>query len=100
MTAITTDCTFTKVYDSLGFCKYYILVIEAPATADATNTIVFAAATYGTLVGGTGFDVTNGAIEALSIALSGGNYTITVGTGDDAARGYVLTMLRPDNDEK
>lgn len=100
MTAITTDCTFTKVYESIGFCKYYTLVIVTPATADATNTIVFSSTIYGTVVGGTGFDITAGAIEALGIALSGTNYTITVGTGDDAARGYVLTMLRPDNDEK
>ena len=100
MTAITTSCTFDLVYDSIGFSKYYTLIIQTPATADATNTIVFSLLKYGTVVGGTGFDVTNGAIEALGIALSGYNWTITVGTGDNAIRSYVLTMLRPDNDEK
>jgi hypothetical protein len=79
---------------SLGFSSNYILVIETPATADATNTILFSLAEYGTVVGGTGFDVTTGSIEALGIALSGDTYTITVGTGDDAARAYVLTMMK------
>jgi hypothetical protein len=94
MTAITTDCTFVKVSDSLGFSKYYTLVIEAPATADATNTIVFLKSVYGTVVGGTGFDITGGKIEALGIALSSDTYTITLGTGDNLARGYVLMMKK------
>jgi hypothetical protein len=100
MTAITTTCTFDKVYDAVGFSKYYTLIIQTPATADATNTIVFSLLKYGTVVGGTAFDVTGGVVETLGIALSGDNWTITVGTGDNLIRAYVLTMLRPDADEK
>ena len=99
MTAITTTCTFDKVYSAIGFSKYYTLIIRTPATANATNTIVFSLLGYGTVVGGTGFDVTGGVSEALGIALSGDNYTITLGTGDNLIRAYVLTMIRPDNDE-
>jgi len=99
MTAITTSCTYDKVYDSVGFSKYYTLIIRTPATADATNTIVFSLLKYGTVVGGTAFDVTGGVVEDLGIALSGDSWTITVGTGDNLIRSYVLTMLRPDNNE-
>lgn len=94
MTAITTTCTFDKVTDSLGFSKYYTLIITTPATADATNTITFLKSVYGTVVGGTGFDVDGGKIEALGIALSSDTYTITLGTGDNLTRAYVLTMAR------
>ena len=99
MTAITTACTFDKVYSAIGFSKYYTLIIRTPATADSTNTIVFSLLGYGTVVGGTAFDVTGGVDETFAIALSGDNYTITVGTGDNLTRAYVLTMIRPDNDE-
>lgn len=94
MTAITTTCTFERTVPALGFSKYYTLIITTPATADATNTILFLKSVYGTVVGGTAMDVDGGVIEALGIALSSDTYTITVGTGDNLTRCYVLTVLR------
>lgn len=92
MGAITTSCTFTKVIPAVGFHKYYTLVIEAPATADANDTITLLKSVWGTVVGGHAVEETSGISEALSIALSTDTYTITVGTGTNKARGYVLTM--------
>jgi hypothetical protein len=91
---VTTSCTFTKVVPALGLAKYYTLVIEAPATVDANDTIVFLKSVWGTVVGGHAVEVTSGASEALVIALSTDTYTITIGTGTDKARGYVLTMKK------
>jgi hypothetical protein len=90
---ITSTCTFTKVVPAVGFAKYYTLVIETPATADANDTIVFYKSVWGTVVGGSAVNETTGVAEALSIALSTDTYTITLGTGTDKARGYTLTMM-------
>ena len=67
-------------------------MIEAPATADASDTIVFLKSVYGTVVGGSAIEATSGIPETLGIALSTDTYTITVGNGTNKARGYVLTM--------
>ena len=87
---LTTTCTFKRMVPSLGFGKYKQLVIETPATANATDTITFLKSVWGTVVGGTAFDATTGLIEALSIALVTDTYTITVGTGDAEKRVYVF----------
>ena len=91
---ITTNCTFTKVSPALGFGTYYTLIIEAPATADSGDTIVFYLSVWGTVIGGTAFEATSGKLEALSMALSSDTYTITLGTGTNKARGYVLTIKK------
>lgn len=91
---VTSSCTFTKVVPALGLAKYYTLVITAPATVDSGDTITFLKSVYGTVVGGHAVEVTSGTSEALSIALVTDTYTITIGTGTDKARGYVLTMAK------
>jgi len=91
---ITAACTFTEMVPALGLAKHRTLVIETPATANSGDTITFLKSVRGTVIGGTGFDATNGVIETLGIALAGDTYTVTVGTGSNAARGYVLTMAR------
>jgi hypothetical protein len=89
---ITTSCTFTKMVPAVGLSKYYMLVIEAPSTADANDTITFKKSVWGTVVGGSAIEVTTGSVESLAIVLSSDDYTITVGTGTNKARGYCLVM--------
>ena len=89
---ITADCKFTKGVFALGLSTYHTLLIEAPATADVGDTIVFLKSVWGTVVGGSAIEITSGVPETLGIALSTDTYTITIGTGTDKARGYVLTM--------
>ena len=90
---VTSSCTFTKVVPAIGCAQYYTLVIEAPASTDANDTITFLRSVWGTVIGGTAVNKTTGVKEALSIALSTDTYTITCGTGTDKARGYTLTMM-------
>jgi hypothetical protein len=92
MADITTGCTFIKMIPAVGQSKYYTLVIEAPATADANDTIAFYKSVWGKVVSGLAYNVTDDTVETLAIALSTDTYTITLGTGTNKARGYVFTM--------
>lgn len=90
---ITSSCTFEEVVPAQGM-KYHDLIITAPATADSTDTITFTVAKYGTVVGVQAYNQTDDTIETYAIALSTGIYTITVGTGTNKARVYIVRMRR------